>query len=247
MIRITHISRTGHAEIVLDDDGRWAVLTATGPRPLTEEPNFVGLLPLLESPLADVKRRIEQAVRETGAPIDADSFPTTELVRVTLATRSASVYWKELALLWAEQLAGPGSELVPALSVLINTHDYPVSLRKKARLLRDSICEADPPDAHAYPHLQRSGQFSACCSGYPDSPCLRKLMKDFLADPSLVNARAIESGLVELADTGADERLAFDDLASQLAQYRPEGGDSLYSAAEMRPIVARALSRLEHN
>jgi hypothetical protein len=73
---------------------------------------------------------------------------------------------------------------------------------------------------------------------------VRKLMKAFLADPSITNAQALEVALDPLTAKDVEGSSTFDDLAGMLAQYRPEGGDHLYSSADLTPIVERALARL---
>jgi hypothetical protein len=59
-------------------------------------------------------------------------------------------------------------------------------------------------------------------------------------DVSLVAANAIESAIILLFPE--DEELQ--ELADLLAQYRPGGGDHLYSEAEMRPWVAAGRERV---
>ena len=93
-------------------------------------------LPFLEQPLASFKRRLEQAVRDVGATVDPDSFPAMDLIRFGL--QSPGAYWREQALGWAEQLAGPGSALLADLEDIIAAK-WPAPLRKRARQLRDRL------------------------------------------------------------------------------------------------------------
>ncbi|KRD73548.1 hypothetical protein [Lysobacter sp. Root983] len=71
---------------------------------------------------------------------------------------------------------------------------------------------------------------------------LRSLLEEFLRQtfPSLGLAQEIE-GLIA-TEFSADH--AIQELANELAQYRPGGGDMLYSEHEMRPKVAAWLARL---
>lgn len=113
-------------------------MSGDGPRPLSDRKNHIGAFPLLEEPFADFRRRLEQAIRDLGVDVDANSFPASAIIRTALESPLASSYWKELALSWAEVLAGPGSDLLPCIEAIANGH-WPVPLRKKAQRIRDAI------------------------------------------------------------------------------------------------------------
>lgn len=66
-------------------------------------------------------------------------------------------------------------------------------------------------------------------------------MDAFLQDPSLPNAQALEVALDDLRrGPGGDY---YGDLGDALAQYRPEGGEHLYSRSDLVPWVERARKR----
>lgn len=138
MTTILRISPSSGGELLLDDEGRWAVMSGEGPRPLSDPKNHVGVFPLLEEPFADFSRRLEQAIRDLGVDADASSFPATAIARTALESPLSSSYWKEHAVSWAEVLAGPGSDLLAGIDAIANG-PWPWPLRKKARRIRDAI------------------------------------------------------------------------------------------------------------
>ena len=83
---------------------------------------------------------------------------------------------------------------------------------------------------------------AAGCSVKPDIAAIRSSMLTFLRDPSIANADALRLAIEVLARGERADAWFFADLASDLANYRPDGGELLFARREMLlPRVHAAL------